>query len=227
MAVEYWTYEQFLAYMKGEWKQGEHIGVIGPTGAGKTWIVRDLLLLRRYSVVIATKEKDKTLVKYEKEDGFQLYDTWPPFYQDTRVLLWKKPKELGNFYDQAVLVYQVMSDIYKRGGWTVSFDDIYYVSNTLRLKGAVQMFYTQVRSNNVSILGNMQRPSWVPLEAVSQVSYIIMFITRDKRDLARIAEGAGLDLDEVKAANGELLKHEFLLLQTGKNPVRVAKSERK
>ncbi len=168
MAVEYWTYEQFLAYMKGEWKQGEHIGVIGPTGAGKTWIVRDLLLLRRYSVVIATKEKDKTLVRYEKEDGFVLYQEWPPFYQDTRVLLWKKPKELGNFYDQAVLVYQVMS-----------------------------------------------------------VSYIIMFITRDKRDLARIAEGAGLDLDEVKAANGELLKHEFLLLQTGKNPVRVAKSERK
>src|SRR6266702_262763 len=55
----------------------------------------------------------------------------------------------------------------------------------------------------------------------------LLSLVRNKRDLARIAEGAGLDLDEVKAANGELLKHEFLLLQTGKNPVRVQKSERK
>jgi len=225
--VEYITYDEFLARMKVLWKAGEHIGVIGVTGAGKSWIVRDLLLMRRYCVVIATKAKDKTLAKYEKEDGFELYDTWPPYYQDTRVLLWKKPKELGNFGPQQLLVYHCLNDIFKVGGWTVSFDDLFYVAVTLKLKGAVQMFYTQVRSNNVSIIGNMQRPSWVPLEAVSQASFIIMFRTRDKHDLARIAEGIGLDMSELLAANAQLQEHEFLLLMMGRAPVRVKKSERK
>jgi len=225
--VEYITYDEFLARMKRDWKTGEHIGVIGPTGAGKSWIVRDLLLMRRYSVVVATKVKDKTLAKYEAEDGFEFYEAWPPYYQDHRILLWRKPKELGNFAAQQLLVYTCMNDIFKVGGWTVSFDDLYYITNTLKLKGAVQMFYTQVRSQNVSIIGNMQRPRWVILEAVSQASYLIVFKTRDKQDLARIAEGVGLDPKELDVANKELQEHEFLLLVTGKDPVRVAKSQRK
>lgn len=224
--MEVWEYQRFLDYMKRDWKQGEHVGVIGPTGAGKSYVVRDLLLLRRYCVALATKGKDKTLVKYVKEDGFVEYQTWPPYYQDTRVLLWTKPKELGNFSEQQIVVYHCLNDIFKVGGWTLSFDDLYYITNTLKLKGAVQMFYTQVRSNYVSIIGNMQRPRWVILEAVSQASFLIVFETRDKMDIVRIAEGVGLDPKELIAANSELKEYEFLLLRTGKNPILVRKSDR-
>jgi len=214
------SYQEYLAYMKRNWKLGEHIGIIAPTGGGKSWLTRDLVPLHTYSVVIATKAKDKTLDSF----NFTRRTTWPPDYHEHQILLWKKPKELGDFGPQQQLIYTTMSDIYKYGGWTVYFDDLYYIVNTLGLKRSVQMFYTQVRSQNVSIVANMQRPRLIVLEAISQATYLIVLRTRDKLDIERIAEGTGIDKKELIAANDALAQYEFLLLENGKDPIHVEKA---
>ncbi len=219
------TYADFLNRMKSQWKLGEHIGVIAPTGGGKTWIVRDLLNLKKHAVVVATKAKDKTLTLYEKEDGYKNYEKWPPDYLHTHVLLWKKPKQLGDYAEQQALIYLLMNDLYKRGGYALYFDDLYYVSETLKLKRPLQMLYTQVRSNGVSILASMQRPAWVPLEAVSQATYIILFRIRSRVDIERAADGMGIDRRELIAAIAELGDFEFLLLENGKEPIHVEKRQ--
>lgn len=218
--MEKWRYQDFLVYMKRNWRLGEHIGIIAPTGGGKSYITKDLVPLHKRSVIIATKAKDKTLDAFP----FVRRTTWPPEYNEYQILLWKKPKELGMFGEQQLLVYNTMNDIYKHGGWTVYFDDLYYIANTLGLKRAVQMFYTQVRSQNVSIVANMQRPRLVVLEAVSQATYLIILRVRDKLDVERIAEGMGIDRKELLAANEALAQYEFLLLENGKEPVHVEKA---
>jgi hypothetical protein len=111
-----------------------------------------------------------------------------------------------------------------RGGYTVYFDDVYYISNTLKLKSALQMFYTQVRSGNVSILASIQRPSWVPIEVVGQATYLIMLKIRDIVDIERVAQGVGISKKELIAANETLQGREFLLLQSGHAPIHVLRS---
>src|SRR3954469_22140499 len=43
------------------WKNGQHIGLIGPTGLGKTTLMTNLLPLKPYVVVFATKPRDETM----------------------------------------------------------------------------------------------------------------------------------------------------------------------
>jgi len=206
--------------MRSQWKTGEHVTLIAPTGGGKTNIVRDLIEIRRLVVVIATKAKDKTLDKYK---NFKKRDTWPGNWDDTRILLWKKPLRLGDFTGQQAVIYLCLDDIYRVGAWCVVFDDLGYVVNTLGLKRAVQMCYTQVRSQNATIVANLQRPRAVLMEALGQATYLIMFLTRDKLDVERIAESMGLDRKELIAANAELKSFELLLLEVGKDPIHVQK----
>ena len=215
------SYDQYIRFMGVHWKLSQHIGVVAPTGSGKSWIVRDLLLMKKHSVVIATKSKDATLDRYVKEDGFYKIDSWPPEWYMKHVIVWKKAKELGDFEPQQVLIYEIMGDVYKRGGYALYFDDLYFVSETLKLKRAVQMLYTQVRSGGVSLISSMQRPAWNPLEAVSQSTYLLVGRIRDEADIKRAAAGMSLDWHELKAAIAELQEYEFLLLQDGKDPIHI------
>ena len=207
------SYDEYLQFMGANWHLSEHIGVVAPTGEGKSWITRDLLLMKKHAVVIATKSRDKTLDRYVKEDGFYKVDYWPPQWYQTHVLLWRKAPELGEFRGQQVLIYSCMNDVYKRGGYVLCFDDLYYVAEILKLKRSVQMLYTQVRSGGVSLIANMQRPSWVPLEAVNQASYLLVGRIESEDDIKRTAAGSGKDWKILKAAIDELEKYEFLLLQ--------------
>lgn len=219
--METLSYDEYLQYMRRHWQLSQHIGVIAPTGAGKSWIVRDLLLMKKHAAVIATKSKDRTLERYISEDHFSKIDHWPPEWYQTHVVVWKPAKELGMFAPQQMLIYYVMSDVYKRGGFVLYFDDLFFVSDTLRLKSAVQMLYTQVRSNGVSLISSMQRPAWVPLEAVSQSTYLLVGRIRDERDVERAAGGMGISKKMLLAAIAELQEYEFLLLQSGQEPIHI------
>lgn len=214
------SYQEFLDTFQGKWQQGEHVAIIGPTGSGKTYVAQDIKLMRSRLVVIATKSKDETLSKYK---GFKKRDTWPPDFNEKQVLFWKKPKSLTDFRGVQIAIYGVMADLYKYGSWTIYFDDLFFVSSTLKLKEPLRMFYTQVRSNDVSIVASIQRPFWVPVEAVSQSSYSLMFPTRDEKDIKRVAEGMGLYYPALNNAISELEQYEFLLLEHGKDPVHVQK----
>lgn len=213
-------HDDFLARFSRIWEQGQHVGIVGATGSGKTTVAQEIEELREYVVVIATKSHDETLDKYK---SFIRKKDWPPHYHETKVLFWVKPKELGNFQIQRVAVYKVMSDIFSVGGWTVYFDDLYYVSDTLRLKEAVRMFYTQVRSNHVSIVSSIQRPFWVPVEALSQSTYVLLFNTRDGRDIKRVSEGMSIPVADIQRALEQLKEYECVFLQTGKEPVIIEK----
>lgn len=217
--LQYFTYDQYLDYMRRHWHNGQHIGIVGSTGSGKTNIIQDLIGIRKHAVVFATKSKDKTLEKF----GLPKIKSWPGQFDQTHVMLWIKPKQLGDFREQQAGFYLAMNDIYQVGGWCVVYDDLFYVANTLGLKRAVQMFYTQVRSQNVSIISNMQRPRWVLVEAITEATYLILFRLHDTVDLERVAEGTGYNKKELIAANDILEPYEFLLLQVGHDPIRVQK----
>jgi energy-coupling factor transporter ATP-binding protein EcfA2 len=215
-------HDEFLIRFGKTWKQGQHVAIVGSTGSGKTTVAQEIEDLRDYVVVIATKANDESLDHYTR---FTKMDKWPPDYTKKLVLFWKKPKVLGDFREQRRAIYGVMADVFKVGGWTVYFDDLFYVSETLRLKESVRMFYTQVRSNHVSIVSSIQRPFWVPIEALSQSTYVLLFGTRDQRDIKRVSEGISIPIQELQQAISQLEEYEFLFLQTGKTPILIEKRD--
>lgn len=213
-------YVEFIQRFKRIWKQGQHVALIGPTGCGKTTLAHDIELMREYVAVVATKQKDESLDCYK---SFSRISQWPPDYHEKLVLFWKKPKVLGDFRVQREAIYAVLNDVYKVGGWTIYFDDLFYVSDTLRLKDAIRMFYTQVRSNNVSIVASMQRPFWNPVEALSQSTYACLFATHDLRDIKRVSECFSIPFHELQTGILQLKEYQFLFIQTGRIPIIVEK----
>lgn len=220
---ETWDYNEFLNNFRTTWKIGEHVAICGTTGSGKTFVAEDIKLMRKWLVVIATKSNDETLDAYS---GFSKRTSWPPDFHEKLVLLWKKPKDLVKLRETQELVYTTMNHLFRYGGWTIYFDDLFFVSETLKLKSAIRVFYTQVRSSNVSIVASIQRPFWVPVEVVSQSKYAILFVTQDEKDIHRVAEGLGVNYRVLCAALEKLEQYEFLLLIRGKTPIIVHKKEK-
>jgi hypothetical protein len=214
------TYQQFLHILESKWSAGQHITVIGTTGSGKTIAIRDILSMRRYLVVLATKAHDPSLSRYH----LPTITSWPPDYTQEKVLVWKKPKKLGDFGSQQALVYTVMNDVFFRGGYTVYFDDLFYVVNMLHLRKAVEMLYTQVRSQGVSLVASVQRPSNVPLVSVNQASYLLVFNIKDIIDVQRVAKDVSMSWKELQAAIATLQKYEFLFLEMGAEALKVQKA---
>jgi len=73
-------WEDFFA--RWRWHAGEHVTVIGPTGTGKTTVMR-ALLPKRYEAggsvcVVGTKTRDTTLSEWAKADGLTRISSWPP-----------------------------------------------------------------------------------------------------------------------------------------------------
>lgn len=171
-----------------DWQQGQHVTMIGPTGSGKTTLIRSILSRRDYVVFAATKPQDSTIDALEAE-GFQVVRKWRPEFD--RQVLWPKIERMGDMEDQRREIGYMLEDAYEQGGWTVVLDELRYITDHLRLKQHVQLLLLQGRSLGVSVVSGSQRPRHVPLEAYSQASHLFLWRTNDRQDLRRIREFSG------------------------------------
>lgn len=171
------------------WEQGEHITLVGPTGQGKTTLVKSLLPRRRFVAVVATKKSDDSLDKLRREanGGYKQIERWPPTARDgERILFWPKVASYRDRPRQAAEVRYMLETIYETGGWTVVLDECRYVAKTLGCEDVLEMLWLQGRSEGVSIVSATQRPRHIPLEAFSQATHLFLWRNRDTYDLDRL-----------------------------------------
>lgn len=214
------TYLSFLEKFKKKWRQGQHVLLSGHTGSGKTYVAQDIRECRKNVIVVASKKKDETLEEYK---GFVTKSKWPPEWNEHFILFWKKPKDISDLQGMREAIYEVMNAVFKLGGWCIYFDDLAFLSGTLKMDPQIRMMYTQVRSSHVTIVSSVQRPFRVPVEAVSQSKYILMFHTSDERDIERIAQESGQNKRRLTENVSKLSDYEFLFIEHGKEPVHVEK----
>src|ERR1700677_2706762 len=153
LKVEGMSWENFLKFFKVNWKLGEHIALVGPTGGGKTVYVTNILPLRRYAIALDAKGGDESLEALTKH-GFS-YSDWPLSRQQNkeirgyekfeadkyglhivevppqpmRIIVGAGIRNLEDLPQLKVLMKQVLADVYNQGNWTVYIDELQILSD--------------------------------------------------------------------------------------------------
>jgi len=196
------------------WRQGEHVTLIGPTGQGKTTLAIELLPVRKWVVMFATKPKDRTLDGLRRE-GWYVTAEWPAPALERRVILWPPAAKLDSRRDQVAAFGEALEAIYRTGAWCIYADELAYLTDELRLEPELRMMWQQGRSLGISLVAGFQRPANVPLLAYSQATHLFLWRTNDGRDLKRLQEVSGVvDLRTMLATVQSLDRHEALYVNT-------------
>jgi len=207
-------WSQLKPTIQREWRQGEHVLVIGPTGVGKTTLIAELIPARNYVVVFVTKVHDDTIT--DSFRGFDRIEEWPPQKWQSHVLLWPKP---GKTIRETILKQRrvfgtAMDAIFQDRGWTPVFDEQHYMCTTLGLLPENTMFQHQGRSSKLSCVNGTQRPAHVPLVTYSGSTHCFIWKNTQAKDMGRLSDIGGVDHKALTATMPTLGKHEFLYVNT-------------
>jgi hypothetical protein len=191
-----------------EWKQGEHVTLIGPTGCGKTTLAADIANRREFVLVLASKPRDPVIDTY-KDRGYRITREWP--VPNGRWILWPKNERHEDLPKQRDVFGRALASVYRAGGWCVVADETRYITDFLKLSRHVELLWLQGRALGVSTVALAQRPRHLPLAAYSQASHLYLWNVRDREDIRRLADISGpVDIRTLMAQVQRLGQHETI-----------------
>lgn len=201
-----------------DWRQGEHISLVGPTGCGKTTLGLAILPRRRYVIALGTKPRDDTLDKLRRSGWLRAFD-WPvppPRGNEARrIILWPRFHRMDDATRQRDIFDRALRGVFTQGGWCIYADELRYLANDLKLDRLLRLLWLQGRSLSVSLVGGTQRPAWVPLEMYDQATHLFLWRDNDESNLKRISGiGGALNPKEVRTLVSRLPLHDVLYLNT-------------
>jgi hypothetical protein len=212
----------FAPLFRGEFRQGQHVTIIGPNGLGKTTLALRIADARSYVIFLATKRRDPlyeelvhewgyhratSLAAIETVDGLPRYHRYL-YHPQFGIATIKDKRER-----QARAMSRALNYAFDAGGWCVIADELLWLIQQLRLDEELEAYWYQARTENVSLIGCAQRPAWVPRAAYSQAKHIFLFKTADRDDQRRLGDIAGADVDRVRYEVSHLEPYEFLYVQ--------------
>lgn len=209
-------WDKFVAQF--QWKQGEHLTTIGPTGSGKTVLNRELLKFRDFVVVLGIKNRDPELYAPFQAEGYGLVRKFDPEPPDDavqhRVLFVPRTDKHGaeGRAVKAKAFRQALNDIYDVGYWCVYADDIQYMSDQLKLDPEFEELWMLGRSEGVTVVASSQEPVNIPLMAYGMATHLFLFKNPDDRRAKRMAELTGINREVAEYTILRLPDHEFLYI---------------
>jgi energy-coupling factor transporter ATP-binding protein EcfA2 len=198
-----------------QWRQGEHVGLIGPTGQGKTTLMLNVLPLHPYTVAFATKPADETMDALVNS-GWVKLESWRALNpkQFPRRVLWPDARDLDSEARQQAVFLDAFRKIYREGAWTVAIDEDWYLENVLRLSRPIRTYLLQARSLRISLVIAAQRPAWIAREVYSSATHLFFWRNNDRTDLERLSGIGWLNADLIKRLIASLEPHQFLYVNT-------------
>lgn len=138
-----------------------------------------LLYARQYTLAFRSKADDAPLpgVRIRRAADFAANEETSRYVLDP-----PHERQLSEFWDAIGIAW-------KQGGWTVYFDELFYLTalkdRSRALNKRVEMLLTQGRSAKLTVVCGVQRPAWVSVFAPSQATHLIAFRHSDV-DLERL-----------------------------------------
>ncbi len=179
------------------WRQGEHIGVIGRNGSGKTYLISKLIELRQHVVFFRTKpdtNKFPSLIRVRHAESMLSFN-------GQRLLLEPEYKR------QAIEGYHMLEHAWQQGSWCVVMDEQWYAEHMLALEDYTNRMLTQGRSKDISAILGFQRPVDISRFVMSEVKHLFIFQT-EGRDLKFSLRDS--TTDKIVPAVRSLQKYQFV-----------------
>ena len=213
-------------------KQGDHVTIIGPTGAGKTHIAIEVAELRTYVLFIACKPRDPLISELRQRGYYETNDLELTYVDDgkgrstpmhNRVVYWPRFSERETKGDQvreqalqSTAVRKAFSYARSNGSWALVIDEGTWVCRDLKLQRVADSMWFQGRTLGVSVIMCAQRPAWVGQYALSQADHLFLFQTSHTDDLKALGDITGVSTWTVRATVAELnaAQHECLYVNT-------------
>lgn len=197
------------------WNAGEHVGLIGPTGLGKTTMLNAMLPLHPFVVVFATKPRDESMDRLVAQ-GYLKMERWQSLdpMQFPRRVLWPNATKIDSHELQKEVFHDAFGRIYREGNWTVAIDETWWIENVLKLGADVKAYLLQARSLGISLVAATQRPAWVPREIYTQCTHLMFWRTNDETDLSSISGIGWKSSAVIKQLVANLDKYQVLYINT-------------
>jgi hypothetical protein len=209
----YERWDRFRPWFGDHWEQGDHVVLVGRTKSGKTTLARDILDIRSFVVVMATKPQDAALYAPLKDKGYVVKSSFDAAdFSDPRVVFrptLDDPTARG-MAKQAEAFSDALIGIFAAGGWTIYMDEVRYLSQNLSLRNELDALWLQGRSLDVTIVAATQRPVSVPLNAFEQATHFFLWRTTDRQDRLRASEYVGVNAPAAFETLPKLPQHETL-----------------
>ena len=220
-------------------KPGEHISLIGPNGGGKTTLGMKIMgqLHRLYpqttGVALVMKPHkgprgagrgvtgDPTVARLARALKAPITREWPlsvgqktlhgkeetPFW-----VLW--PRHSDDFrldrVRHAALFESALLDSYNKGRRWIFADEVFGLTNELRLQSVLEHIWSKGRSMETAIVGATQRPAGVSRFMYSSARHLFLWRDPDADARKRYAEISGMDPKALVALTDGLRRHECL-----------------
>lgn len=151
---------------------------------------------RRYVVILKSKPDS---VRYDVQRTVRTGKAIEDSRFDRFLLVPKYERQAAEFRD-------ALERIWRMGGFTTYADELFYLSERLRLESPIERLLTQGRSKGISVAIGMQRPARISRFAISESTHVLSFGLegRDAKELS-YATTRGLEV-----AVQQLREHEFV-----------------
>lgn len=221
------SWDDFMKYVF-DWRQSQHVALIGPTESGKSTLQYAILPRRRYITMFATKPRDPTLDAFASKGGFQRIEDWPPrrgrgrfsrpvtAEEMPRRLLWPDATQMGpaTMEHQRQVFLRAFHDIYGTGGWCTVWDEFWMMCSILGMEKEARIMLQQARSNDISFVIGAQRPARIPLEVFDQTTHLFFWRDNDRRNLERMGGIGWLNEQEIRSFVANLEPFQVLYINT-------------